>query len=244
MEIINRILNKISVKQNTTMLIFSIMVLTVAILLQNYLTVGLIFIPFTNIIMPGGAEAGIAIVVITDVISQVWGKDISIKVKKMSYIIQIVALLFTIPTLYLLRTPSPDTIKLLQSVIGTSYIIFISSVIAYIISQSTDIYVFYKIRDFLNLRMNNPYKLRILCNIGSNIASQVIDAIVFTFLSFLLLPTIVNKLGFFEVIEILSLSDMFQVCIGVYVFRFPLLLISAFITYILTWYNNGDGKIK
>lgn len=245
MEIINKILNKISVKQNTTMLIVSIMILTVAIILQNYLVIGMIYIPFTKIVSPGGIEAGIAIIVITDVISQVWGKDISIKVKRMSYAIQIVALLLTTPTLYLYKTPAPDTIKILQTVMGTSYVIFISSVIAYMISQSIDIYVFYKIRDLINSKSNNPYKLRILCNVGSNVASQVIDALVFTFLAFLLLPFIVSKLGLFEVIEVYSLLDVVKVCIGIYVLRFPILLVSAFLTYILTWHNNSiNNKIK
>ncbi len=120
-----------------------------------------------------------AIFLSTDIISEHWGKKKALKVIWMGFAAQI--LLLIISQLILLANVSNMSIQLneaLKIVFGFTPRIVFGSLIAYVISQNWDVWLFYKLKKKTH---NKQIWLR---NNASTISSQLIDSSIFITIAF------------------------------------------------------------
>lgn len=110
--------------------------------------------------------------VATDILSEFYGRKISKKAVYIGFISFIAFAFITNIQLYFSTSSSDIYLKSLESIFSSIPILLVASIIAYIISQLNDIYLYQFIKDkfpkFLFIRSN-----------GSTLVSELIDTIIF-----------------------------------------------------------------
>lgn len=145
---------------------------TAGLLSSNFLASKVICV--CGLEMPSATIGYALTYLMTDVIGELYGKKIANRIVQFGFICLIVACVLTRLTLLL---PSPYDSNAFSQVFSMSTRIFIASIVAYIISQSTDVYIFHKIRNY------SP-KFKFIRNNVSTIISQFLDTIIFSFIGF------------------------------------------------------------
>ena len=115
---------------------------------------------------------------ITDIISQNYGREYSKSVVKGGFIIQIISMIM-IWLAGLLPSVSIETQNAYQVMFSNTFWLVLASLTAYLISQRADVLFFDKIKQKIN---NDKY--RILYSILSTTCSQLIDSIMYATIAF------------------------------------------------------------
>lgn len=133
----------------------------------------------TPILVPGAVLTYAITFLCTDVIGEIWGKKEANKAVLRGFGIQVFALILIVLTQYL---PAID--KNMQGayemLLGQSTMFVLGSMVAYLCSQTWDVWIFHKIRERFN---GNPSKRWIWNNI-STMTSQIIDTAIFIIIAF------------------------------------------------------------
>ncbi|MGL1890596.1 MAG: queuosine precursor transporter [Spirochaetaceae bacterium] len=141
---------------------------------------------------PAGIIAYSITYLITDVISEIYGTKVSKSVVQMGFIVLLVSMVLSHVSRVLPAAPFWNDHEIFDSFIGTNSRIIIASVIAYIVSQYNDVWLFH----FFKRLTNNKYLW--LRSIGSTTISQIIDSILFIFIAFYssinILPMIMGQI--------------------------------------------------
>ncbi|MES2514791.1 MAG: queuosine precursor transporter [Bacteroidota bacterium] len=145
------------------------------------------------------------IFLLTDLINEYYGKD---GVKKLTYItVALISFVFILLTIAL-RIPatsfSPVSDNVFQTVFGQSQWIIVGSIIAFLLSQLVDVYMFWF---FKKLTGDKHIWLRAT---GSTVVSQLIDTFVVQFIAFVL-P---GKWPFSEFLENASWGYAFKLLVA------------------------------
>lgn len=170
---------------------------TAGLLSSNFLAAKVICVG--GLEMPSATVGYALTYLMTDVIGELYGKKIANRIVQFGFICLVVACILTRLALLL---PSPYDSSAFSQVFSTSTRIFVASIAAYIISQSTDVYIFHKIRSY------SP-KFKFIRNNISTIASQFLDTIIFSFIAFYgIVPNIWSMVwGVFIAKVVLALCD-------------------------------------
>lgn len=157
----------------------------------------------------------------TDVIGQIWGKKEANRTVIYGFIGQIIctALIFLTPIIFKPWFITSDTYNALNSLGWFTA----GSLLAYICSQSWDVFIFHKIKNWAKNQFGEDRynKQRWLWNNGSTITSQIIDTVIFVSIGFGI------GLGMGE-------NDLIGLMIGQYCIKFVIALIDTPFFYLLT----------
>lgn len=176
-------------KKNNDNLIILIVLFITALLTSNVISSNGMIITNINIgkislLAPAAVLAYSITFLTTDIISQVFGKDEANKAIKLGFMAQIVctALIFLTPLLFGKWFVGSDTYTALN---GLGWFT-LASLVAYICSQSWDVYIFHRIKDLVKKKLGNSkyYKHRWIWNNLSTMSSQIIDTILFIGIAF------------------------------------------------------------
>jgi len=162
-------------------------------------------------IVPAGVLAFSLTFLCTDIIAEVYGK-------KAAHQLVLAGFIALIATLVLIRIsliwPEASFWKgqeAFESILGTSERIIIASIVAYLVSQNADVWVFSKLRGVTNGRF------LWLRNNVSTILSQLLDSIVFVLIAFYgSLPVFEIIIGQWAVKTLIALLDTPFVYAGVW----------------------------
>lgn len=128
------------------------------------ITVGIICYPITFLI--------------TDIIGEIWGK----KAAQSAVIWGLTAQIFAIVLVILANIiPGNDdsVAQMFDSILGSNWILTISSLVACAVSQTWDVFVFHKIRDSYIAKHKTRKGGRWIWNNASTITSQLFDSVIF-----------------------------------------------------------------
>ena len=132
---------------------------------------------------PAGVVAYSATFLVTDVVSEVYGRSVASTVVKAGFLAQLAAVLYTMVALQTPAAPySPVSGEVYASVVWAGWAIIIASLTAYIVSQMHDVWAFHFWRALTGGRW------LWLRNNASTIVSQAIDTVIFITLAFNVLP--------------------------------------------------------
>jgi hypothetical protein len=131
-----------------------------------------------NLIIPAGVIAYPITFLMTDVIGEIWGKKIVTRVVWAGFFCSLLAMLLGFLAVMLPAAPFYERQEFFAELFGRVGRITGASLIAYLISQFNDIWLFHKIKD-----MTNGKHLWLRNNVGT-IFSQLFDTIIFIVIAF------------------------------------------------------------
>lgn len=175
------------------------------------LTVGAICYPLTFLI--------------TDVIGEIWGKKESQLAVLYGFICQVVSTLVIIIARYLPAVDSTMQDSYIN-ILGQNWIFVCASLGAFVVSQSWDVFIFHKIRDFYIKKHGSRKGGRWIWNNASTMTSQFIDSVIYVFIAF--------GLGFKWLFDSNMYGTMIAMIVGQYLVKFILAFLDTPFFYILT----------
>ena len=146
-------------------------------------------LPFTGtmLAMPGAALAYALTFLASDCYSELYGPKEAHKMVNVGFVMNFVLLALAWSTIYAPAAPfseiDPATF---ERVIGASTNIVIASLLAYVVSQNWDVYVFHRIREWTD---GDHLWIR---NVSSTASSQLIDSVIFVFVGFAVVPALLG----------------------------------------------------
>lgn len=166
--------------KNQDRFIMLVSIFSSTLVISNVLATKLWVVPYFNVVMPAGVIAYPITFLMTDVISEVWGKQTTLRVVKAGFVCALISLILgllavMLPPAKYFSAESQDFFRATFSGVGR---ITFASLVAYLISQLNDAYLFHRIR---GLTGEKHLWLR---NNLSTIVSQFFDTIIFITIAF------------------------------------------------------------
>ena len=221
-------------KTNANLVLLS-MLFAVSLVIANVVTAKLfdtgIFLFGIPVVIPGAAVSYAVTFLMTDVIGEIWGRATANKTVIFGIIAQLLATAIIIGTQFL-PAVDPAMQGAYEMLLGQNWIFVIGSLVAYIASQTWDVWAFHTIRDKWIAKKGNT-KDRWIWNNLSTVTSQIIDTIVFILISF--------GIGFGWLFDSNMWPVLGAMLVGQYVFKVFLALIDTPIFYLLT-HDFSKGK--
>lgn len=187
------------------------------------LTVGAICYPITFLV--------------TDIIGEIWGKHEAKLAVKFGFICQLLATLIIIIARYL--SPADEVMQgSYVMLLGQNWVFVCASLSAFLISQSWDVFVFHKIRDWYIEKHGSIKGGRWIWNNGSTIGSQFIDSTIYVLVAF--------GLGFRWLFNSEMYGIMIAMIIGQFFVKAILALLDTPIFYLITnkYYKEDNNEAK
>ena len=156
------------------------MLFAVALVLSNVVAAKVVA---TSIPFPGAVFCYAITFLATDVVGEVWGRREARAVVRWGFAAQVLAaalLLF----MQALPAADADVQAAYGRLLGLNWVFAGSSLVAYAISQSWDVFVFHRIRDRVLARRPDARGRRWIWNNASTMTSQLLDTAVFVGLAF------------------------------------------------------------
>jgi len=209
--------------------LFATALLTSNIISSNGMILTNIFIGKIQLLAPAAVLAYALTFLATDVIGQVWGKKEANFAVITGFIAQILctALIYLTPIIFKPWFQGSDTYTAFNSLGWFT----VGSLLAYICSQSWDVYIFHKIKNWAKEKFGEQTynRHRWIWNNASTMTSQVIDTVIFI------------GIGFGVGLR-MSGTDLVGIMIGQYCVKFVLALLDTPIFYLLTRKRKDNGK--
>ncbi len=120
----------------------------------------------------------------TDVIGELWGREEANRTVRLGLICQVLSLILIGLALILPVAPFADNQAAFSAILGSSIRVIAASMVAYLLSQTWDVWIFHRIRDAYIARHGSTAGGRWLWNNLSTMTSQMIDTAVFITLAF------------------------------------------------------------
>lgn len=170
-------------KKTTGNLIMLNIVFVISIVIANVVGCKIIntglYLGSLELAMSGGAITYAFTFLCTDIIGELWGKKEANDAVLRGFVGQLFALALIIATQY---TPS-NNLEMQQAydtLLGQTPYFVAGSLCAYLASQSWDVFIFHKIRDYFK----GQHNLRWIWNNASTITSQIFDTAIYCIISF------------------------------------------------------------
>ena len=200
-------------------------IFVVCLIVANVVTAKVINTGFTlfgaPVLIPGAALTYALTFLCTDVIGENWGKKEANKTVVRGFFAQLLALSLIVLTQYI-PAFDPSVQTAYEVILGQTPIFVFASLLAYICSQSWDVYIFHKIRD----RFDGNPKLRWIWNNASTITSQVIDTAIFI--------TIAFGIGYGWLWQEGGVQQTLAMIVGQYLFKAVMALLDTPLFYFFT----------
>ena len=175
------------------------------------LTVGVICYPVTFLV--------------TDIIGEIWGKHESKLAVRFGFICQLISTGFIIIARYL-PAADPEMQEHYIALLGQNWIFVVASMVAFLCSQSWDVFVFHTIRDKYIKKHGSRKGGRWLWNNGSTIGSQLIDSVIYVIIAF--------GFGFGWLFQPEMRGMLLSMIVGQFLVKAALALLDTPIFYLLT----------
>lgn len=186
-------------------------------------------LPFTGaeLVLPGAALAYAGTYFASDCYAELYGRKAATRVVNVAFLMNFVALLFVWSTI---EAPvyefSPVDAQAFADVLGASSYVVAGSLIAYLVSQNWDVFVFHYIRD-----RTQGEKLW-LRNIGSTATSQAIDTVIFIAIAFGIAPALFGG-------DPLGLTAILGLIVGQYILKVMIALLDTPLVYLVVSFVRG-----
>lgn len=201
--------------------VFCTALITSNIISSNGMILTGLYIGGVQLLAPAAVLAYAITFLATDVIGQIWGKKEANFAVSVGFISQIIStgLIFLTPVIFKPWFIGSDTYTTLNSLGWFTF----GSLVAYLCSQTWDVFIFHKIKDWAKAKIGEEKynRQRWLWNNGSTMTSQIIDTIIFIGIGF----GIGLKMAGTELVGLM---------IGQYCVKFCLALLDTPIFYFLT----------
>ncbi|KGX86960.1 queuosine precursor transporter [Pontibacillus marinus] len=135
-----------------------------------------------NFVLPAAVIVYVVTYLVTDVIGEVYGKETAKKTVKAGFLTQIIAMIFIMIAINLPAAPIFEKQAEFSTILGGSFQVMLASLISYLVSQNTDVWIFHK------LKAKHGNKKLWLRNNLSTMTSQLLDTTVFITIAFYGLP--------------------------------------------------------
>lgn len=160
---------------------------------------------------------------ITDVVGEVWGKKEAQGIVWCGFFCQVVATVLIILTQFV-PAVDPTAQDAYVKLLGQNWVFVIGSLSGYLCSQSWDVFVFHKIREWW--LKSHDAKHRWIWNCASTITSQVIDTVIFI--------TIAFGVGFGWLFSAETIPTLIAMMVGQYFVKFLSAIVDTPFFYLLT----------
>lgn len=135
-------------------------------------------VSFWGLVIPAAIVAYPLTFLMTDVIGEIWGKDEANRTVRIGFICQLISLILIGLSIILPVAPFADNQEMYKSIMGQSFRVVFASMVAYLCSQSWDVFIFHK------LKSKTGTKHKWLRNNLSTMTSQIIDTAIFITIAF------------------------------------------------------------
>ena len=152
-------------------------IFVVSLIVANIISAKIV--SFFGLVIPAAIVAYPLTFLITDVIGEIWGKEMANRTVKIGFICQLVSLVLIGLSIILPVAPFADNQAEFVGIMKSSFRVVAASLVAYLISQSWDVWLFHK----LKVRCSGKHKW--LRNNASTLTSQMIDTAIFITIAFL-----------------------------------------------------------
>jgi len=141
-------------------------------------------LPFTgdSLLLPGAALAYALTFFASDCYAELYGKRAAQVVVNVAFFMNFVLLALVASTIAAPAAPNSVPPEQFATVLGASGNVVAGSLLAYLVSQNWDVYVFHRLKEL----SDGEYLW--LRNVGSTATSQAIDTVIFVGVAFYLLP--------------------------------------------------------
>ena len=152
-------------------------IFVVSLIVANIISAKIV--SFCGLVIPAAIVAYPLTFLITDIIGEIWGKDMANRTVKIGFICQLVSLVLIGLSILLPVAPFADNQEQFVGIMKSSFRVVAASLVAYLVSQSWDVWLFHKLKE----KCNGKYKW--LRNNASTLTSQMIDTAIFITIAFL-----------------------------------------------------------
>ena len=150
---------------------------------------------FGSLTVPAAVVAYPLTFLMTDVIGEIWGRQEANRTVRLGFICQLLSLLLIGLGMILPVAPFADNQAQFTAILGSSFRVVAASMVAYLCSQTWDVWVFHSIRDRYIAKHGSTAGGRWIWNNASTMTSQLIDTTIFILLAFYgVVPDIVNMI--------------------------------------------------
>ena len=134
-------------------------------------------VAFGAFVVPSAIVAYPLTFLMTDVIGEIWGKEQANRTVRIGFICQMLSLVLIGLAIILPVAPFADNQAEFKAILMSTFRVVLASMIAYLCSQTWDVFVFHKIREKSTAR-------KWLRNNASTMTSQIIDTAIFITIAF------------------------------------------------------------
>jgi len=219
---------------NTLLVIFVVSIVT-----SNVISARVIATPWTffgiPVATPGGVITYAFTFLCTDIIGELWGKEKAMGVVKYGFIGQLFALAFITLT-GILPAKDAGMGAAYATLLGQNWCFVAGSLVAYYVSQTWDVWVFHRLRDWYCYRfVSTNFGPTSTCYTGqgrwiwnnlSTMTSQILDTVIYCGISF--------GIGLGWLFKAETMPLFVGICVGQYVVKFLLAALDTPIFYLLT----------
>ena len=205
------------------------MIFAVSLVISNVVTGKLIYTGITLfgtvITLPGAVPCYAITYLMTDVIGEIWGKKEADITVRQGFACQILATLLII---FSQNLPAADAAmqEAYDTLLGQSAIFVIGSLAAYYASQSWDVFIFHKVRNWYIAKHGSTAGGRWIWNNASTMTSQIIDTVLFIGISF--------GIGFGWLFDAAMYPTLAAMLVGQYCTKFILAALDTPFFYLMT----------
>ena len=136
-------------------------------------------VSFWGLVIPAAIVAYPLTFLMTDVIGEIWGKEEANRTVRLGLICQLLSLVLIGVAIALPVAPFADNQAEFQSIMGQSFRVVGASLVAYMVAQFNDVFIFHKLKE----KTNGKHKW--LRNNLSTMTSQLIDTAIFITIAFI-----------------------------------------------------------
>ena len=141
-------------------------------------------VSFWGLTVPAAIVAYPLTFLMTDVIGEIWGKEEANKTVKLGFICQMVSLVLIGGAILLPVAPFADNQAQFTAILGSSFRVVFASMVGYLVSQSWDVWIFHKVRNWYIKKHGTTKGGRWIWNNASTMTSQIIDTAIFITIAF------------------------------------------------------------
>ena len=205
------------------------MVFAVALVIANVVTAKTIdtHIPLfgATIVVPGAVFCYAITFLMTDVVSELWGRACAQRVVVCGFCCQVLSCLLIVFT-QLLPASDATMQAAYETLLGQNALFVGASLTGYIVSQSWDVFAFHTIRNALQERFGDASRMRWVYNNASTMTSQLIDTVLFIGIAF--------GIGSGWLFDASTLGQLGAMMVGQYLVKLCLAALDTPVFYLLT----------
>lgn len=204
------------------------MVFAIALVVSNMVAAKTIATGFTlfgsAVVVPSAVICYFLTFLMTDVVGEIWGRKEAQLIVRWGFVCQVIACCL-IAVAQMLPAASAEMQGAYEMLLGQNVVFVIASLLAYLTSQSWDVFAFHGIRDRFMRRGKGP-AWRWVWNNVSTMSSQAIDTVIYI--------TVAFGIGMGWLFDAAMVPTLLAMMVGQYVCKFALAALDTPVFLLLT----------